>query len=72
MRASPYDLSDLGYDPLRIETPDGKQEYAGAQRGFAERGAPLRQRLIEECERLLSAGRARTPRARSGRSRSTR
>jgi hypothetical protein len=23
-------------------------------RGFAERGAPLRQRLIDECERLLA------------------
>ena len=53
MRASPYDLSDLGYEPVRIETPEGKQEYAAAQREFAERGAPLRQRLIEECERLL-------------------
>ena len=54
MRASPYDLSDLGYEPVRIETPEGKQEYAAAQREFAERGAPLRQRLIEECERLLA------------------
>ena len=53
MRASPYDLSDLGYQPVRIETPEGKQEYAAAQRGFAERGAPLRRRLIQECERLL-------------------
>ena len=40
--------------PVRIETPEGKQEYAAAQRGFAGRGAPLRQRLTEECERLLS------------------
>jgi hypothetical protein len=54
MRASPYDLSDLGYEPVRVETTEGKQEYAAAQRGFAERGAPLRQRLIEECERLLA------------------
>jgi hypothetical protein len=54
MRASPYDLSDLGHDPVRVETPEGKQEYAAAQRVFAERGAPLRQRLIEECERLLA------------------
>lgn len=54
MRAAPYDLSDLGYEPVRIETPEGKLEYAAAQRTFAERGAPLRQRLIEECERLLS------------------
>jgi hypothetical protein len=56
MRASPYDLSELGYEPVRIETADGKQVYAAAQRGFAARGAPLRQRLIEECERLLDVG----------------
>ncbi|WP_326835944.1 3-methyladenine DNA glycosylase [Amycolatopsis rhabdoformis] len=55
MRASPYDLTGLGYEPVRIETAQGKQEYAAAQRAFAERGAPLRQRLIEECERLLAA-----------------
>ena len=55
MRAAPYDLTGLGYEPVRIETPEGKQEYAAAQRGFAQRGAPLRQRLVEECERLLAA-----------------
>jgi hypothetical protein len=54
MRAAPYDLSGLGYDPVRIETPEGRQEYAAAQRGFAERGGPLRQLLVEECERLLA------------------
>ena len=57
MRASPYDLSELGYEPVRIETPEGKQEYAAAQRGFAERGTPLRHRLVEECERLLGVAR---------------
>ena len=54
MRAAPYDLRDLGFEPVRIETAAGKQEYAAAQRGFAERGAPLRARLIAECERLLA------------------
>ena len=53
MRAAPYDLADLGFDPVRVETPEGKAEYAGAQREFAERGAPLRQRLIDECARLM-------------------
>ena len=55
MRASPYDLSGLGYHPVQVETPAGKQEYVAAQRGFAVRGAPLRQRLVEECDRLLVA-----------------
>ena len=53
MRAAPYDLVDLGFEPVRVETAGGKPEYAAAQRGFAERGAPLRARLIAECERLL-------------------
>ena len=55
MRASPYDFSDLGLEPVRIESPEGKQEYVGAQRHFTERGAPLRQRVIEECRRLEAA-----------------
>jgi hypothetical protein len=54
MRASPYDLSDLGYSPVAVETSAGKAEYAAAQRSFAERGAPLRGRLLAECERLLT------------------
>jgi hypothetical protein len=56
MRASPYDLSALGYEPVRIETAEGKQEYAARQRQFARRGAPLRQQLVDECQRLLDVG----------------
>ncbi|WP_240195436.1 hypothetical protein [Nocardioides faecalis] len=54
MRAAPYDLADLGFEPVRIETPEGKAEYVAAQRDFAERAAPLRAALIAECERLLA------------------
>lgn len=54
MRAAPYDLADLGFEPVRIETTQGKAAYVEAQRGFAERGAPLRARLVSECERLLA------------------
>ncbi|MFG1800112.1 3-methyladenine DNA glycosylase [Micromonospora carbonacea] len=46
MRASPYDLAALGYPPVRVETPEGRAEYAAAQRGFAERAAGLRARLL--------------------------
>lgn len=46
MRASPYDLTELGYPPVPIETPQGKAEYAAAQRGFAARGQALRDRLL--------------------------
>ncbi|MCX6401578.1 MAG: 3-methyladenine DNA glycosylase [Propionibacteriales bacterium] len=53
MRAAPYDLADLGFEPVRIETVEGRAEYVAHQRGFAERGAPLRERLVAECARLL-------------------
>ena len=53
MRASPYDLTALGYQPVPIETPAGRAEYAAAQARFAERAAPLRQRLIDLCDTLL-------------------
>ena len=55
MRAAPYDLADLGFEPVTIETAEGKAAYVEAQRGFAERGAPLRARLIAECESLLAS-----------------
>ncbi|PZG06245.1 3-methyladenine DNA glycosylase [Micromonospora craterilacus] len=46
MRASPYDLADLGYPPVRVETVDGRHEYVQAQREFAERAGVLRARLL--------------------------
>ena len=54
MSASPYDLADAGYLPVAIETPEGKAEYVAAQRGFAERAAPLRTRLLAVCDALLT------------------
>jgi hypothetical protein len=53
MRASPYDLSAWGYEPIAIETPDGKAHYVRAQREFAERGNVLRGRLIAAVAPLL-------------------
>ncbi|UOY00767.1 tyrosine-protein phosphatase [Blastococcus sp. PRF04-17] len=54
MRASPYDLRDHGYEPVAVETPEGKAEYAAAQRAFAERGAVLRQRLVDVCDDIVA------------------
>ncbi|KQU70643.1 hypothetical protein [Phycicoccus sp. Root101] len=55
MRASPYDLSALGYEPVRIETPAGRAEYAAAQRGFADRGQALRGRLVGAIDAVTGA-----------------
>lgn len=54
MMASPYDLRDLGHDPIRIETPDGKAEYVRRQRAFTEAAAPLRARLLDLIDGLLA------------------
>jgi len=60
MRASPYDLSGLGFEPVRIETPAGRAEYVAAQRSFAERAAALRRRLIDAIGTAYAAA-AATP-----------
>lgn len=55
MRASPYDLSEFGYEPVRIETPSGRAEYVRAQSELAQRASGLRSAFLRVCEELLSA-----------------
>ena len=55
MRASPYDLAAWGYEPVRIETAEGKAAYMEYQRDFAERGAVLRERVLDVCRALRAA-----------------
>lgn len=47
MRASPYDLQDWGYEPIRVETPEGRAEYASAQRGFSAESQAQRARILD-------------------------
>ncbi|MEZ6139103.1 MAG: 3-methyladenine DNA glycosylase [Zavarzinella sp.] len=54
MRASPYDLSSYGYEPIPIETPPGKAQYVQLQRELMNAGQPLRQKILAEYEYLLS------------------
>jgi hypothetical protein len=53
MRASPYDLTALGFEPVRVETAEGRAEYTRCQREFAHRAAVLRQSLIDVCAQVL-------------------
>jgi hypothetical protein len=53
MRASPYDLSAYGLEPVKIETAEGRREYEKEQTRLAEKAAPLRTRLIEVLDRVL-------------------
>jgi hypothetical protein len=54
MRASPYDCSSLGLEPIRIETDAGREEYEREQRALTEAGKPLRARLIGTLEAVLA------------------
>jgi hypothetical protein len=53
MRASPYDLSAMGYRPIPIETEEGRGEYVRYQQEFADAAAPLRSRLAGEFRALV-------------------
>lgn len=52
MRASPYDLSELGYEPIRIETSEGRATYVASQKRFATRANVLRQSVLEVTIRI--------------------
>jgi hypothetical protein len=55
MRASPYDLRELGFASIAVEAMEGRAEYEQYQREFAERSIPLRARLMDVCDWLLSS-----------------
>lgn len=46
MRASPYDLTSWGREPVRIETSEGRRTYEIEQRALAAKAVPLRQALV--------------------------
>ncbi len=52
MRASPYEVSGLGLEPVRVETPEGRAEYVAGQRELADAGSDLRRALIRLCDAL--------------------
>lgn len=54
MRASPYDLREQGYAPIRIETEDGRKEYQHLQQQYTQKTLGLRQELAAFCGRLLA------------------
>ncbi|MGD9955126.1 MAG: 3-methyladenine DNA glycosylase [Candidatus Nanopelagicales bacterium] len=55
MAAAPYDLSAIGYEPVRVETPEGRAEYVRRQRELMDASAPLRARLAGALGRALTA-----------------
>ncbi|MEP6778622.1 MAG: 3-methyladenine DNA glycosylase, partial [Gemmatimonadaceae bacterium] len=57
MQAGPYDLSALGFDPVRVETVEGRDEYQRRQREMGARAGVLRARLIDAVDDILESRR---------------
>jgi len=55
MEAAPYDIRALGYEPIRVETPDGRAEYVRRQRQLMEQATPLRARVAAALTTALAA-----------------
>jgi len=47
MRASPYDLTEFEFEPIAIETGDGRAQYVRLQREIARLAEPVRERVLE-------------------------
>ncbi|MEO7998593.1 MAG: 3-methyladenine DNA glycosylase [Gemmatimonadaceae bacterium] len=47
MQAGPYDLSAMGFEPVRVETAEGRDEYQRRQREMSARASVLRSRLVD-------------------------
>lgn len=61
MQASPYDLSEFGYEPIPVETPEGRARYAAEQRRISELADPLREQLTQALTTARDAALATSP-----------
>lgn len=53
MQASPYDATEFGLEPIKIETEAGRTEYLERQSEIYENSKPVRERVIEGYEFVL-------------------
>jgi len=60
MKASPYDLTKYGYEPIKIETEEGRRKYQREQKRIWEKGDKIRKKLIRFYEELRNAVRNKT------------
>jgi len=55
MRASPYDLTEFGFEPIAIETSDGRAQYVRLQREIARSAEPVRQRVLSAYQQIQNS-----------------
>jgi hypothetical protein len=56
MRASPYDLAELGFAPICIETESGRAEYRREQQDLMLKAQPVRERLQQAAAQIALYG----------------
>lgn len=54
MRASPYDLRALGYEPIAVENAAGRARYVREQTDIAARATEIRGQIIDRLDALLA------------------
>lgn len=54
MQASPYDLEAFGFEPIKIETEEGRIKYKKLQESIFEGSIPIRNQLVKEYKNLVS------------------
>jgi len=55
MRASPYDLRQLGFEPICVETSQGREQYVQLQKELSCRAFEVRGRLLAELRAVVRA-----------------
>lgn len=53
MQASPYDATEFGLEPIKIETEPGRKEYVERQMEIYQNSQPIRHRLIEAYQEVI-------------------
>jgi hypothetical protein len=57
MQSAPYDLAELGVQPIKLETPAGRLLFAQKQKAFSERAQMLRTSMIKQLESAVAVNR---------------
>lgn len=55
MQASPYDVTEIGLPPIKIETEAGRKTYLNEQTKIFERSIPIRKKIITQYEKAIDA-----------------
>jgi hypothetical protein len=53
MQASPYDATEFGLEPIKIETEAGRKEYVERQMDIYQNSQPIRYQLIEAYKEVI-------------------